>query len=390
MVRTINTKTVGREGSPLINHIVSTLEERIRQGRYTAGHYLPTERALAEEFQASRSTLRHALVELEHRNLVVRAPGCRPLVSGRLPEHIPANPTLRHSLGLWISGDPADVGGALTALGVQRTLDPDRFRMVVGNPVGATIQECIRTEAQALARMARDTDIAGIILWYLGGAVNLPDLEALRAIGMPMVFLDRLPPAGFEADYVGVDNLHAAETMVKHLLACGHERIAFVANTDTASTVMERRSGYRKALREVGIVYRRELMMASPFFPAIDDDVDRSADTVVEQLLAGPDAPTAVFAVNDDIALLLLEGLRRRGVRVPEDMAIGGFDDIEFCTPGISRLTTIRQPFERMGQAAARLMLQRLESGVVGAYRHIILDTTLIVRGSTQIDSLVV
>ncbi|HLV78996.1 MAG TPA: substrate-binding domain-containing protein, partial [Chthonomonadaceae bacterium] len=266
----------------------------------------------------------------------------------------------------------------------QRTLDPDQFRMVVGNPVGPTLQECIRSESLALARMVRDTDIAGVILWYLGGEENLPALEALRAANMPLVFLDRLPPDGFDADYVGVDNEHAAAEMVRHLLSCGHERIAYVANTDTASTVAERRSGYRKALQEAGIANRKELTVVSPFFPAPEEEETvPSAEAAIQQLMAGPAAPTAIFAVNDDVAFLLLEALRHQGFQVPQDVALAGFDDIEHATPGPPQLTTVRQPFERMGQAAARLMLRRLEEGGAGVYQHIILDTALIVRGST-------
>src|SRR5579864_3451049 len=127
MDRTINTKLHSNGKSPLMDHILSTIEGRIRQGHYPAGHYLPTERALSQEFHASRSTLRLVLAELEQRDLLIRAPGCRPLIAGHQRRRVPADPTQRHSLGLWISGDPADVGGALTALGVQRALDPDQF-----------------------------------------------------------------------------------------------------------------------------------------------------------------------------------------------------------------------------------------------------------------------
>src|SRR5579871_3277598 len=150
MDRTINTKLRANGTSPLMDHILTTLEGRIRQGHYPAGHFLPTERALSQEFHASRSTLRQVLAELERRDLLIRAPGCRPLIAGSQRRLMPSDATQRHSLGLWISGDPADVGGALTALGVQRTLDPDQFRIVVDNPIGATLQECIRTEALAL------------------------------------------------------------------------------------------------------------------------------------------------------------------------------------------------------------------------------------------------
>jgi LacI family transcriptional regulator len=370
--------------SPSVNFIAETLEERIQTGEYPHGQRLPTERDLAEEFKVSRTTVRMVLVELGRKNLVVRANGCRPLVRGDLAVvRTGDTATTRRSLGLQVSGDPTDIGGALTARGLHHALDSNTFRLVVANPVGTTMPECIQSEAQLLGRMSEDADLVGVILWYLGGSTNVPTLRKLRAAKLPMVFIDRLPPPGFEADYVGVNNKRAAAEMVRHLLSCGHRRIAFITNTDPASTVAERLAGYHQALKAAGVTYRQEQVMASSYFPASAEGIDQSANAVVERLLAQPDAPTALFAVNDHAAVLLVEALQAHGIRVPQDIAVAGFDDIEWCQPGKPFLTTIRQPFERMGEEAARLMLERLEPGTKPSYRHVLLDATLVVRDST-------
>jgi LacI family transcriptional regulator len=369
------------KNSPSIRYIAATLEARIRSGEYAGGRWLPAERALAAEFQVSRATLRLALQELEQRELVVRSAGCRPLVVGGRGAGVSSNSTARRSLGLWISGDPSDMGGTITARGVQQALDPDAFRLVTANPSGETQEEVFASEAQALLRMARDEDIGGILLWYLGGSANRPALEELRRAGVPLVFVDRAPPDGFEADFVGVDNTEAAEQVVRHLLSRGHRSIAHLTNRDRASTVAERLDGYRRAIEAAEIPYRPELVLEAPFMETEAGPQER-VEQLAECLLGLPNRPTAVFTVNDYSALWLIAALRERGLRVPEDMAVAGFDDVERWAPGHSFLTTIRQPFERMGAQAVKLLLRRLEEPA-GPYRHIVLDAPLVVRGST-------
>jgi DNA-binding LacI/PurR family transcriptional regulator/DNA-binding transcriptional regulator YhcF (GntR family) len=333
--------------TPTVHRIALMLEARIRSGEYEEDAWLPTERDLAEEFHVSRATIRLALGALEKRNLLYRAAGCRPLVRNGSGAKPGGTDTTRLSLGLWMSGDPTDVGGAMTALGIHRVLDPDAYRLVVANHRGATLDALIESEAQVLARFARDSDIAGLILWYFGGDRNLSALEALRAAKIPMVFVDRRSPRGFEADYVGVDNERAAREVVKHLLQQGHRHIAHITNTEPASTVAERQAGYRRALEEASIALRPELTLIIPFMELEGTDRRRQEAALVGRLLALPGPPTAVFTVNDATALHLIAGLRERGVRVPEDIAVAGFDDEEQCRPGAPFLTTTISPSSR-------------------------------------------
>jgi LacI family transcriptional regulator len=232
--------------------------------------------------------------------------------------------------------------------------------------------------------MARDADIAGVLLWYLGGTRNLPALQALRDANIPLVFLDREPPPGFDADYVGIDNEYSAREVVTHLLRLGHRRIAHVSNVDPGSTVAARLSGYRQALEAEGVSYRPELVVAAPFIPPGSSAESHYYADLVDRLLSLPDPPTAIWAVNDCHALCVLGALRARGVRVPEDVALAGFDGIERWLPGPSFLTTACQPFERMGVRAIERLLQRIEFGPAAPYQHVIMDAQLSIHGSTQ------
>ncbi|HEV2472600.1 MAG TPA: GntR family transcriptional regulator, partial [Chthonomonadales bacterium] len=313
--------------TPTVHRIVSTIEDRIHSRRYQSGDWLPTERALGEEFGVSRATIRRAISELERRTLLVRSTGCRPLV--RDGSHPRRRLALRKSIGLWISSDPTDVGASVTTMGVQRALDHDVFRLVVAGPYGDQADDPAAAEARALDRMAADADVVGILLWYTGGTANLGALKALREARVPLVFIDRKPPAGFEADHVGIDNISAAEQVVAHLNFLGHRTIAHITGTDNASTISERLQGYKNGLDGANLRYSPDLVVT---------------DQQMERLLTLKNRPTAIFAVNDHSAFGAVDMLRKNGLSVPDDVAVAGFDDQERSSHHTPFLTSIHQP----------------------------------------------
>ena len=377
----ITDETVETIISPKALAIADELAERIAAGRYSNDTWFPTERELVEEFGVSRTMIRKVVDALEQRGLLLRSPRCRTVVQKASPPS--ALTTARRTLGLWVWPSPGDPTSSALVNGIYQTLDHDAFRLVVGHAYGDNWAEVLQSEVDFLERIARDKDIAGIILWYLSGEQNLPALHALRAANIPLIFIDRRPPHTFDADYVGVDNEHAAETVVQHLIALGHRHIAHITNMDQASTVFERMNGYRRALQSAGLPFRPELvvMHREPKLPGeTQEDVFAK---MVADLLALPDTPTAVFGVNDLVALRFADALRGLGLEVPQSMSVAGFDGVERWQCGASFLTTIDQPFERIGRRAVELLKHRLHSEPGAAYRHIILEAPLSVRGST-------
>lgn len=374
----------------IVRHIATIIESRIISEDYASNQWLPTERALAEEFRVSRPTIRQVLVELEERRLVMRSAGSRPIVCPRSGKDARSTNGATHSesaskrisIGLWISGDPTDMGGAMTAQGIHEVLDADVFRLVVANHAGETLNALIESESEALRRFSSDRDIAGLILWYFGDSENLNALRTLRAANIPLVFVDRRPPATFPADYVGVHNELAARTVVQHLLDLGHRRIAHITNSEPASSVVERREGYRRALASRGIPFDPQLILTTKFME--HGSIQQTAAGIAEQIRTMPNRPTALFAVNDYTAQFLIAALRAIGLRVPEDISVAGFDDEERLKAGEPFLTTVRQPFQTMGAEAAGLLLQRIAEGPTDTYCHTLLEAPLIMRGSTQ------
>src|SRR5262249_32195875 len=161
-----------------------------------------------------------------------------------------------------------------------------------GNVVWDSWDSVCRSEARFLEQMTEDQDISGVLLWYLSGQVNLPALRKVRAANIPIVFMDRRPPIGFDADYVGIDNEHSAEEIVRQLIAQAHGRIAHITKGDNASTVAERLAGYRQALAKAQISFQPELVVQ-----ANEGSLQAAAamhTELAERLLRLPDPPTAV------------------------------------------------------------------------------------------------
>lgn len=364
--------------------LAALLEHRIRSGEYPRGEWLPAERALAEEFAVSRGLVRNALDALAQRRLLRRAPGCRPMALGVAGTEDAALWAPRRHVGLWAWNDAGagDLNMMMTLRGIRQALEAAGLSLVIGCPDKRSTEDVLRSESEFLAQMVDAPEIAGVILWYLGGGANLPALQALRAAQVPIVFVDRQPPCGFEADYVGIDNARATREIVGHLIAQGHRKIAHITLDYPVSTLAERLAGYRAALTEAGLLDRSEQVLVGRYRTPEERDVICAG--FAERLLGHPDPPTALFVVNDDMAMAMIAALRARGVRIPQEMAVAGFDNLQRWSPGVSFLTSVNQPFEQMGALAASLLLERLKLGAARAYRRVLLEAPLVARHSTS------
>jgi LacI family transcriptional regulator len=179
---------------------------------------------------------------------------------------------------------------------------------------------------------------------------------------------DRIPS-------VSAANISGADQAMRHLLDLGHRRIAQIAGPSGWLATEDRRRGYRAALASAGILPDPALEVES--IPEVDPGRDAAAS-----LLALPDPPTAIFAFNDDTAIGAIQAARERGLRVPEDLSVVGFDDVEHATIVTPALTTVRQPLAEMGRTAVSLLSRLLDSQSFETL-HVELATRLVVRDST-------
>lgn len=204
--------------------------------------------------------------------------------------------------------------------------------------------------------------------------VPVADLERMTATGMSVVLVDSSHD-GYPA--VVTDDVLGGRIATEHLIQLGHERIGFIGDdTDNAfgfRSSARRELGFRDALAAAGLPVHEHLVLHGPHHRDVGTDL-------AGRMLSGPEPPTAVFCCSDSVAAGVLEVARRAGRRVPEDLSIVGFDDIEMAAH--LGLTTVRQPLFRSGELGATLLLEALGGAPPEPAIHE-LDLELVARTST-------
>jgi LacI family transcriptional regulator len=204
-----------------------------------------------------------------------------------------------------------------------------------------------------------------------------PRLRSLPTLGVPVVLVDRRASAGADWCSVGVDDVHGGDLAVTHLLELGHRRIGFVGGPHTLPQVIDRLAGARRA---VDACPGAELLTLD--CPALTVAAGREA---AQRLLGLPAArrPTGVFCANDLAALGVLQELMHRGARVPGDIAIVGYDDIDFAAAAAVPLTSVRQPRHLLGRTAVDLLLREAEGQPDHVHEQVQFVPELVVRESS-------
>lgn len=213
--------------------------------------------------------------------------------------------------------------------------------------------------------------VAGVIL--LGTAVDDDLLDVCRDSDLPFVVINNMAPTP-NVDSVKSDNRGGAREMAHHLLRLGHTRIAFIAGPAGMLDAQERLQGYRDAHAEAGIPVDEDLILPGAFN-------EKSGREAMRILLTRKPRPTAVFAANDQSAIGALQVLKRERVRVPDEIAVAGFDDIPTAQYMEPALSTVHQSIYRLGEKAAEVLVSRISGGSNGTNQHVI-RTRLVVRES--------
>ncbi|MFC0397812.1 LacI family DNA-binding transcriptional regulator [Paraburkholderia rhizosphaerae] len=211
------------------------------------------------------------------------------------------------------------------------------------------------------------------------GAICLDPAAAQQALSDELNTLPWVACCEFDADvgvpYVGIDNYRAAGDAVMHLLSRGHKRIALINSGDGYLFAQQRERGYLDALHNAGIDPDPRWQV---HLDSLDYEAGASAAAI---LMAQSEPPTAIFTVSDTLAIGVVKGLRSIGRRVPDDVAVVGFDDISLAAQIDPPLTTIAQPMRELGETAARLLLKRLANRTANV-PGVLLPHRLMVRAS--------
>lgn len=214
--------------------------------------------------------------------------------------------------------------------------------------------------------------VAGLILAPSFGITRQP-LQQLGQLGTPIVLIDR-SVGQLRYDTVVVDNFQGAYQGTAHLVSLGFQRIAFVGGDLDLSPGTERLAGYRQALLD-------HAMTADPALLQIEHFKIESGQRLTRNLLDSPHPPDAIFAASNLLSIGALKTVREAGLRVPEDIAVVGFDDMPWAEELFSPLTAVTQPTYELGQEAVRILLQR-RSDPTAPVRTVTLRTSLTIRES--------
>jgi LacI family transcriptional regulator len=233
-----------------------------------------------------------------------------------------------------------------------------------------------RKEQQYL-ELLEEHRVHGVLITPVAGAGAR--LAGLQRWGTPVVLVDSRSPSRGQCS-VAVDDVLGGDLAMSHLLSAGPERVAYVAGPPAIRQVADRLEGARRAMTRAG-------------HPPEDLRVIEAGglnvgggQKVGEQIAAMPagSRPAAVFCANDLIALGVLQEMTRNHIRVPEDISIAGYDDIDFAAAAAVPLTSVRQPRQQLGRTAARLLLDEAADGDTHQHRQVIFEPELVVRQSTQ------
>lgn len=249
---------------------------------------------------------------------------------------------------------------------------------VARSNVSLAVEKCGDDDACAAAQRLIDDRVDGVILPPpLSDVVVVVAL--LAASGVPTVAVGTRRPTALSS--VSIDDHAAAAAMTAYLIGLGHRCIGFIAGNAMTSVSDERLGGYRDALAAAGIGGDDRLV-------APGDYTYRSGLAAAETLLAMAAPPTAIFASNDDMAAAALSTAHRRGLDVPRDLSVVGFDDTPVSSTVWPTMTTINQPIAAMSRAAVELLVEQIRarrSGAVPAPRRLCLAHALVLRDSVGV-----
>jgi DNA-binding LacI/PurR family transcriptional regulator len=269
-------------------------------------------------------------------------------------------------IGLVVNYPVATVGDYLAELiiGAAKAAEQESFNIILYTTVA--------DQFDRLARICRGREVDGLLLLWVKQIVKSAAL--MQSENVPFVIVARRVSEQ-KLPFVVADNYGGALALTRHLISLGHRRIAFTPQPELRETNQDRFAGYRQALEEAGIPYEDRLVIPIP----VESQIRYQA---IMQLFDMPAPPSAIFAFNDNVAIEALRFATNRGLRVPDDVAIAGFDGMYSSLITTPSLTTVRQPVQEIGQRAVELLVQNM-SARTSTPQQVILPTELVLRQST-------
>lgn len=336
-----------KKPTPLYLQIVDDLKAQIVSGRWNVGDQLASQHELARHYHVSLITVKKALAHLSHEGWVYSRVGKGSFVARRA---VSSPPAVSKSIGLVLQNLQSPYF-SLIVQAAEECAYQRGYNILLSNSFGRPEKE------EGQIRHFRKIGVAGLIIASQRHVYHANEtIRFLQREGFPFVMVTYM--ADRDVPYVGTDHEQGGYLATQHLLRLGYRRIAYI-NAERGNLVGElRRQGYVRALEDYGRKVDKRLILRMPmpgerkYF-----DAGMAMGACFPTL---PVKPDAVFLYNDLAALGFQQALRDRGLSVPDDVAIVGFDNIEQCDYAPVPLTTIQQPTSQIGSDAVDVLVRRI------------------------------
>jgi GntR family transcriptional regulator of arabinose operon len=355
------------------------LQQLIITGRWAKGTRIPSETELTNHLKISRSTVRLALQQIELECLIERLPG-----KGTFVAYEPTIESPKQFIA-FVTNDFANAEAVNLLNGAEYEIRKAGYHVTFNN---------VQNDQEQIELLTRlhEEKVAGLLIWPSTNRAEGHEEHAqtYQSVQLPIVFLDRVIP-GVAGDCVTSDNYGGGSAIMQHLIELGHQRIVFLSHSRMdILPVAERYRAYQDTMWKAGLT-------PEPVWVIGDGEIGRTralqASTdhktlefqqIRDYVLNAPHRPTAIFALNDYVAILALRVMKHMNIKVPQQMSIVGFDDVDIAAHLEVPLTTVVQEQFRIGQRAAQLLIDRLE-GSTGAPTCEFIPTEIRVRSSTSV-----
>lgn len=374
--------SISREAdSALHSQLYTALYRLIGAGQWRPGSQIPSETQLSTHLNISRSTVRLALQHAEIEGLIKRSAGRGTFVTNSIKQQV--SPQLIAFITNW-----SEQGSHKKLLtGAEAVASEHNYRIIFCN--SRNPQE----EAELLQNLIAD-NIAGVLLWANANSSDsyAPVFDIYKQQGVPIVCMDRSIGNG-RFDCITSNNYDSAYHLMSHLLDLGHQRIIFLSHRQMAiQSVQERYRAYQDAMRQAGLEPQPPWLIGShnhESSEALENaayyDQKNAATQDLRRLLTSASHPnTALFAVNNLLALLAIRVINHLDMQIPDDISVACFDDLDGLFVTVKPMTTIVQDMHTIGERAAQRLIKRIE-GYSGSPIYDEVPSQLMIRQSTSV-----
>jgi len=366
---------------PLYIQVAQYFRDKIKDGSFKPNSAIPSESEIAKDFKISRATVRQAMLELVHEGILVRVTGKGTYVSSDPFKQMSF--TRSGVIGL-VQPYLRDSFFTLITLSIESTTRIKGYQLMFS----ITDNKCKLHQRSVNQLLLKKID--GLIIFLPDGFLLDETMKKMVKENFNFVLIDRYIP-NIDISYVVSDNFKGAYKAVEHLINLGHRRIGIITRRLSMETTSarDRINGYKRALLDNGLLFDQVLVCNKvktstselDFFNTNKRKSQHDVDVIVE-FLKNKERPSAIFAISDLVALAVVEAASIIGLRIPDDLSLVGFDDIDIISHLEVPLTTVAQDKYAIGSQATELLINKIEGREKGN-KQIIIPTKLIVRKST-------